>query len=124
MSDDKLFDLLTGGGEHELFTNGLGISMMSKDGNLLKGIVETDKSKSTLLKGDGKWPDGLSVEFQALPYIWHMCKNECTHFFANMCMSTSIVAAQLGFDSPIKYIECRSWTFCNKGREANIQTSS
>jgi hypothetical protein len=66
MSDDKLFDLFTGGGEHELFTNGLGLSMMSKDGNLLKSIVETDKSKSTILKGDGKWPDGLSVEFQAI----------------------------------------------------------
>ncbi len=37
-----------------------------------------------------------------------MHKNGCTHFFADICMSTSIVAAQ-------------RWTFCNKGREANIQ---
>ncbi len=94
--------------------------MMSEDGNLLKGVVETNKSKSTFLKGDVKWPDGLSVEFQALPYIWHMCNNGHTHFFADICMSTSIVAAQLGFNSPIKYVECHGWTFCNKGGEANI----
>jgi hypothetical protein len=37
--------------------------MMSEDGNLLKGVVKTDKSKSTFLKGNGKLPDGLSVEF-------------------------------------------------------------
>jgi hypothetical protein len=33
MSDDKLFELFTGAGEHESFSNGLGLSMMSEDGN-------------------------------------------------------------------------------------------
>jgi hypothetical protein len=108
-------------GEYELFSNGFGLSIMSEDGNLLKGIVETNKSKATFLDGDGKWPDGLLVEFQALPYIWRMCKNGHTHFFADICMSTIIVTVQLGFDSAIKYVECRSWTFCNKGGEANIR---
>jgi hypothetical protein len=44
MSDNKLFEQFTGGGEHELLSNGLGLSMMSEDWNLLKGIVETNKS--------------------------------------------------------------------------------
>jgi hypothetical protein len=119
MSDNKLFEVFTNG-EYELFSNGFGLSIMSEDGNLLKGIVETNKSKATFLDGDGKWPDGLSVKFQALPYIWHMCKNGRTHFFADICMSTIIVTIQLRFDSAIKYVECRGWTFCNKGGEANI----
>jgi len=39
----------------------------------------------------------------------------------DICMSTSIVADQLGFHSAIKYIECHGWTFCHKGGEASIQ---
>jgi hypothetical protein len=35
--------------------------------------------------------------------------------------STITVTVQLGFDSAIKYVECHGWTFCNKGREANIR---
>jgi hypothetical protein len=119
MSDDKLFEVFTDG-KYELFSNGFVLSIMSEDQNLLKGIVETDKSKATFLDGDGKWPNGLLVKFQVLPYIWDMCKNGHTHFFANICMST-IVTSQLGFDSAIKYVQCHGWTFCNKGRKANIR---
>lgn len=119
ISDDKLFDFYTNG-ELELFSNGLGLAMVSEEGRLLKGVVENDKSKATFL-GDRKWSDGLSVELQVLPFLWHMRRNGRVHFFADVFMSTTIIAEQLGFDSPIQYVECRGWTFSKKGGEANLQ---
>jgi hypothetical protein len=42
--------------------------------------------------------------------------------FANIYMSVSIVAKQLGFDSVILYLECHGWIFFwTQGGKATIQ---
>jgi hypothetical protein len=63
-----------------------GLSMMSEDGNLLKGIVETDKSKATFLprwwwemaRWSLGWVSGTSLhlayaqEWMLSLLCWHM----------------------------------------------------
>lgn len=118
ISDDDLFDMafdqFMASDSREMFQNGE-VTKISADGGTLKGVVETDKTKAAFV--DLGLPGVITSQFKSLPYVYQLKRNGCPHHVADICMSTAIVAQQLGFDSAFDYVDTRGWTFSKKKGE-------
>lgn len=116
LSDESLFDLLY---SNEMFTNGLGFSMEAVTGTFPQH-VETAKRRSAFIE---ERVGGPSPSYTCLPYLWHSKGKtaKTTHYYASICMSTTIVAKELGFGTAIDYVQCRGWTLHNKGGKPSLK---
>jgi hypothetical protein len=103
----------------KFFSDGLGLELTSNEGTLLKGVVEMDTSKAPFCN-EGNWI-GLTPALTILPFLWQMRKNSHFHHVADIYMSVSIVAEQLGFYNVLSYLEVHGWTFKAQGGMPTIQ---
>lgn len=95
----------------EIFTNGLGLHLESSD--RFTTVIETPKRRKNFLDS-GEWcPSSL---FQALPFIWQKPRHGRPHHFADVLLTNAIIATELGFQSPIAYIESRGWVISKLGQ--------
>lgn len=76
-------------------------------------VVETAKRHKSFL-GSGAWTP-LSM-FHALPYVHARRRLKKVHHFANVYISTQIVALELGFESATQYVQSRGWMLSKKQR--------
>jgi hypothetical protein len=51
------------------------------------------------------------LAFHCLPYSYAHCRRGRRHHFAEVFISTSIVAHELGYQAPMQYVEAQGWTF-------------
>jgi len=105
-SDNALF---------EKFSNGLGLELETE--GRLKSVMETATMRGYFLASK-KWAP--SYTFTILPYIWLRSKGT-QHYYADIVNSVTIVAKEMGFNSPIKYVNCRGWTLNKKGGQVNLE---
>ena len=107
VSDDALFSM---------FSNCMG-HVEEMQGSFLS-VVETQKRRRSFL-GSGQWIP--SSTFHALPYVHARRRLKRVHHFANVYISTMIVALELGFDNPIDYVKGRGWMLRKKGGKVSVQ---
>jgi hypothetical protein len=93
--------------KEERFQNGFGIDMVSH-GRYFCPVVHTAKRQDAFLASN-TWM-GPSPVLHGLPYSYAHRRKGRRHHFAEVIISTSIVAHELGYESPIQYVKARGWT--------------
>ena len=107
LSDDSFFNL----DKEERFKNGFGVDMVSHC-RYFRPVVHTARRQDAFLESN-VWT-GPSPALHGLSYSYtHWRKGRC-HHFAEVIISTSIVAHELGYESPIQYTKARGWTLSNQ----------
>ena len=103
LPDDSLFNP----DKEESFQNGFGVDMVSH-GRYFRPVVHTAKRQDAFLASN-VWT-GPSPVLHGLPYNYTHQRKGRRHHFAEVIISTSIVARELGHESPIQYVKARGWT--------------
>jgi hypothetical protein len=107
LPDDSFFNL----DKEERFQNGFVVDMVSH-GRYFRPVVHTARRQDAFLESN-VWT-GPSPALHGLSYSYtHWRKGRC-HHFAEVIISTSIVAHELGYESPIQYAKARGWTLSNQ----------
>ncbi len=75
-------------------------------------IVHTAR-RNKAFHANNMWT-GPNPAFHGLPYSYTHRRRERRHHFAEVFISTSIVARELWYQSPTQYVEARGWTLSNK----------
>jgi hypothetical protein len=83
-----------------------------------KTIVCTGRRCKLFLE-KGHW--SASPEFMALPYLWHRPRRGWVHHMADDIWVNSLVARELGFDSPFSYVKSHGWTISLKKGHYTLQ---
>jgi hypothetical protein len=107
LSDDSFFNL----DKEERFQNGFGVDMVSH-GRYFRPVVHTARRQDAFLESN-VWA-GPSPALHGLPYSYAHRRKGRRHHFAEVIISTSIVARELGYESPIQYVKARGWTLSNQ----------
>jgi hypothetical protein len=119
-SNNHLIDAVLGencdGSFNEVFTNGLGLSIVSR-GHNHRGVLETPKRKASFL---ATW-SGPSAILQSLPFIWQRLRKGCVYYFADVFLVVTIIANALQFGSASAYVKCRGWTLHKRGTMNKLQ---
>jgi hypothetical protein len=113
LPDDSLFNL----DKEERFQNGFGVDMVSHS-RYFCPVVHTAKRQDAFLASNA-WT-GPSPALHGLPYSYAHRRKGRRHHFAEVIISTSIVARELGYESPIQYVKARGWTL-SKQRKLNYR---
>jgi hypothetical protein len=113
LPDDSLFNP----DKEERFQNGFGVDMVSH-GRYFRPVVHTAKRQDAFLASNA-WT-GPSPALHGLPYSYAHRRKGRRHHFAEVIISTSIVARELGYESPIQYVKARGWTL-SKQRKLNYR---
>jgi hypothetical protein len=104
-SNDHLINTVLGencdGSFNKLFTNGLGLSILSHGCNHC-AVLKTPKRKASFLT---TWSSPSAVLW-ALPFIWQRRRSGRVHYFADMFLVVSIIANALQFGSASAYMKC------------------
>lgn len=95
----------------ERFQNGFGIDMV-RQGGYFRPVVHT-RRRNDAFHASNMWK-GPSPSFHGLPYSYAHRRRGRRHHFAEVFISTSIVARELRYNSPMQYVEARGWTFSKK----------
>ncbi len=95
----------------ERFQNGFGIDMVSQ-GGYFRPVVHTNRRNDDF-HASNMWK-GPAPAFHCLPYSYAHWRRGRRHHFAEVFISTSIVARERQYNSPMQYVEARGWTFSNK----------
>jgi hypothetical protein len=107
LPDDSFFNL----DKEERFQNGFGVDMVSHS-RYFHPVVHTARRQDAFLESN-VWT-GPSPALHGLPYSYaHQRKGRC-HHFAEVIISISIVARELGYESPIQYVKAQGWTLSNQ----------
>jgi len=106
LPDDTLFDsfMFDNG---EMFQNGLGADMVSR-GRYFRPVVHAARRRVAFLASN-LW-SGPSPALHGLPYSYAHWRKGSRHHFAEVFVSTSIVARELKYSSPVQYVGARGWT--------------
>ena len=51
-------------------------------------------------------------------------KSKKPHYFADLVLANTVVANELGFGGPVKYVKSRGWTYTVKGGRKTLQYKS
>jgi hypothetical protein len=94
--------------DDERFQNGFGVDMVSQ-GRYFRPVVHTAR-RNDEFNARNVW-QGPAPAFHGLPYSYAKKRRGRRHHFAEVFISTSIVARELRYNSPIQYVESRGWTF-------------
>jgi hypothetical protein len=100
LPDDTLFDAFRFG-KDERFQNGFGLDMVSQ-GQYFNPVVHTARRHKAFL-ARGLWA-GPSPAFHGLPYSYAHWRKGSRHHFAEVFVSTSIVACELQYKLPVQYV--------------------
>jgi hypothetical protein len=100
LPDDTLFDALRFG-KDERFQNGFGLDMVSQ-GQYFNPVVHTARRCKAFL-ASGLWAGPLPALF-GLPYSYAHRRKGSRHYFAEVFVSTSIVACKLQYKLPVQYV--------------------
>jgi hypothetical protein len=107
LPDDSFFNP----DKEERFQNGFGVDMVSH-GRYFHPVVHTARRQDAFLESN-VWM-GPSPALHGLPYSYAHQRKGRHHHFAEVIISTSIVARELGYESPIQYVKARGWTLSNQ----------
>jgi hypothetical protein len=67
---------------------------------------------------------GPAPAFHGLPYSYTHWRRGRRHHFAEVFISTSIVARELQYNSPMQYVEAQGWPFSNKHKLHSTSASA
>jgi hypothetical protein len=95
-------------GHDERFQNGFDIDIVSQ-GWYFHPVVHTAR-RNNAFNTSNVW-QGPVPAFHGLPYSYAHKRRWKRHHFAEVFTSTSIVARELQYNSPIQHVEARGWTF-------------
>jgi hypothetical protein len=109
-----LVNALTSPDHDERFQNGFGIEDMVSQGGYFCPVVHTNR-KNDDFHASNMWK-GAAPTFHGLPYSYAHQRRGRRHHFAEVFISTSIVAHELQYNSPvpIQYVEAQGRTFSKK----------
>jgi hypothetical protein len=88
----------------ERFQNGFGINMV-REGGYFHPVVHTARRNDDF-HASNMW-QGPAPAFHGLPYSYAHQRRGRQHHFAEVFISTSIVARELWYNSPKQYVEAR-----------------
>jgi hypothetical protein len=111
LTTDTLFNTITSSDQDEKFQNGFGVNMVSH-GRYFYPVVHSARRNEVLLASN-VWV-GPTPAFHGLPYSYTHWRRRKWHHFAELFISTSIVAHELWYKSPMQYVEAQGWTLSNK----------
>jgi hypothetical protein len=107
---DSLVNAFTSPDHDERFQNGFGLNMVSQ-GGYFRPVVYTNRMNNDF-HASNMWK-GPAPTFHGLPYSYTHRRSGRRHHFAEVFISTSIVAHKLQYNSP-QYVEAQGWTFSKK----------
>jgi hypothetical protein len=107
LPDDSFFNL----DKEERFQNGFGVDMV-RHGRYFRPVVHTARRQDAFLESN-VWT-GPSPALHGLPYSYAHRRKGRHHHLAEVIISTSIVARELGYESPIQYVKAQGWTLSNQ----------
>jgi hypothetical protein len=109
---DSLVNSFTIPEDHdERFQNGFGINMV-REGGYFRPVVHTARRNDDF-HASNMW-QGPAPAFHGLPYSYAHQRRGRRHHFAEVFISTSIVARELWYNSPKQYVEARGWTLSHR----------
>jgi hypothetical protein len=108
LPDDSLINTFASLDWDEQFQNGFGVDMVSQ-GRYFHPVVHT-RRRHDAFHASNAWT-GPMPAFHGLPYSYTHWRRGRRHHFAEVFISTSIVARELGYQAPMHYVEARGWTF-------------
>jgi hypothetical protein len=108
LPEDRLITTFTSSDQEEQFQNGFGVNIVSQ-GRYFQPVVHT-RRRNVAFHASNVW-SGPTPAFHGLPYSYAHQRRGRHHHFAEVFISTSIVAHELGYQEPMQYVEARGWTF-------------
>jgi len=109
VSFDALFDVYTSPPEirEERYQNGFGADK-SVEGRYFHRVIHTQRRNEAFHASNVY--RGPTPAMHGLPYSYAKKRKGRRHHFAEVYISTSIVARELQYDSPMQYVESRGWS--------------
>jgi hypothetical protein len=109
---DSLVNSFTIPEDHdERFQNGFGVDMV-REGGYFRPVVHTARQNNGF-HASNMW-QGPAPAFHGLPYSYAHRRRGRRHHFAEVFISTSIVARELWYNSPKQYVEAQGWTLSHR----------
>jgi hypothetical protein len=109
---DSLVNSFTIPEDHdERFQNGFGIDIV-REGGYFHPVLHTARRNDDF-HASNMW-QGPAPTFHGLPYSYAHWRRGRRHHFAEVFISTSIVARELRYNSPKQYVEAQGWTLSHR----------
>jgi hypothetical protein len=97
----------------DIWVNGFGAVMMLTNKHHHQVVMTATRCSES-----SDWSP--SSHFHSLPFMWQM-KSKKPHYFVDLVFANTVVANELSFGGPVKYVKSCGWTYTVKGGRKTLQ---